>query len=59
MNPSIEQQIIETLRVLPEEKQLEALEIKTIDMQQGNKVSRIVAWTFLTEPEQKEWIKVW
>jgi predicted RecB family endonuclease len=26
MNPSIEQQIIETLRVLPEEKQLEALE---------------------------------
>ncbi len=45
--------ILETL------KRLKALEIKTIDMQQGNKVSRIVAWTFLTETEQKQWIKAW
>jgi 23S rRNA (adenine1618-N6)-methyltransferase len=37
-------------------KQVEALEIKTINMQQGNKVSRVVAWTFLTEKQQKEWI---
>ena len=40
-------------------KQLKALEIKTIDMQQGNKMSRIVAWTFLTETEQRQWIKAW
>lgn len=26
MNPSVEEQIIETIRILPEEKQLEALE---------------------------------
>lgn len=30
-------------------------EIKTIPMGQGNKVSRIVAWTFLTEKEQEAW----
>lgn len=29
--------------------------IKTIPMGQGNKVSRIVAWTFLTEMEQEKW----
>lgn len=28
---------------------------KTIPMGTGNKVSRIVAWTFLTREEQKEW----
>jgi len=32
-----------------------ALEIKTIDMAQGQKISRIVAWTFLTKKEQQEW----
>jgi 23S rRNA (adenine1618-N6)-methyltransferase len=40
-------------------KQLEALEIKTIDMQHGNKMSRIVVWTFLNEMEQRQWIKTW
>jgi 23S rRNA (adenine1618-N6)-methyltransferase len=29
--------------------------IKTIDMSQGQKISRIVAWTFLSEKQQKEW----
>ncbi|MDG2433753.1 23S rRNA (adenine(1618)-N(6))-methyltransferase RlmF [Flavobacterium sp.] len=29
--------------------------IKTIDMAQGQKISRIVAWTFLSETQQKEW----
>jgi len=33
-------------------KKVEALEVKTIPMGQGNKKSRIVAWTFLP-PEQK------
>jgi 23S rRNA (adenine1618-N6)-methyltransferase len=32
-----------------------ASEIKTIDMAQGQKVSRIVAWTFLSEAQQKNW----
>ncbi|MGL2994157.1 23S rRNA (adenine(1618)-N(6))-methyltransferase RlmF [Flavobacterium sp. TSSA_36] len=29
--------------------------VKTIDMAQGQKTSRILAWTFLTEKQQKEW----
>ena len=32
-----------------------AVEIKTIDMAQGQKTSRIVAWTFLSESQQKNW----
>jgi 23S rRNA (adenine1618-N6)-methyltransferase len=34
---------------------VEAVEIKTIDMAQGQKISRIVAWTFLSESQQKNW----
>ena len=40
-------------------KQVDALDINTINMQQGNKISRIVAWTFLTGKEQKEWVENW
>ena len=32
-----------------------AAQIKTIDMAQGQKTSRILAWTFLTETQQKNW----
>lgn len=32
-----------------------AVEVKTISMKQGQKVSRIVAWTFLTAKMQKQW----
>ena len=32
-----------------------AVAVKTIDMAQGQKNSRIVAWTFLTENQQKAW----
>lgn len=32
-----------------------ALDVKTIDMAQGQKVSRIVAWTFLNKTQQKDW----
>ncbi|RLD56809.1 MAG: 23S rRNA (adenine(1618)-N(6))-methyltransferase RlmF [Bacteroidetes bacterium] len=35
---------------------VEAVDIKTIQMGQGNKISRIVAWTFLNQEEQKKWI---
>ncbi|OOQ60533.1 23S rRNA (adenine(1618)-N(6))-methyltransferase RlmF [Mucilaginibacter pedocola] len=34
---------------------VKALEVKTIEMHQGQKVSRVVAWTFLSEPAQRTW----
>ncbi|MGJ8593168.1 MAG: 23S rRNA (adenine(1618)-N(6))-methyltransferase RlmF [Aquaticitalea sp.] len=34
---------------------LGATDFQVIDMIQGNKVSRVVAWTFLSVTEQKEW----
>ena len=41
-------------------KNSEAIEIRTIPMSQGNKTSRIVAWTYLTREQQKKWInKKW
>ncbi len=36
-----------------------AKEVKTIPMGQGNKVSRIVAWTFLNKEEQEKWKAGW
>ena len=36
-------------------KKVEAVEVKTIPMGQGNKTSRIVAWTFLTKEQQQKW----
>ena len=38
-------------------EKVEATEVKTITMGQGNKVSRIVAWTFFTKEEARKWIK--
>ena len=38
-------------------EKFEATQIKTIPMGTGNKSSRIVAWTFLSKEEQKEWNK--
>jgi 23S rRNA (adenine1618-N6)-methyltransferase len=38
-------------------RKVKATEVKTIEMGQGNKISRIVAWTFLTKQEQKDWNK--
>jgi len=32
------------------------VEVKTIPMGQGTKVSRIVAWTFLKKDQQEGWI---
>ena len=37
-------------------QKVNATEVKTIEMGQGNKISRFIAWTFLTEQEQKDWI---
>ncbi len=36
-------------------EKIEANQIKRIPMGTGNKSSRIVAWTFLSREEQKEW----
>jgi 23S rRNA (adenine1618-N6)-methyltransferase len=37
-------------------KKVAAVDVKTIPMGQGNKTSRIVAWTFLTQKQQRIWI---
>ncbi|MEO8774289.1 MAG: 23S rRNA (adenine(1618)-N(6))-methyltransferase RlmF [Gelidibacter sp.] len=39
-------------------EKLGATEFQVLDMIQGNKVSRVVAWSFLTEAEQKDWNKI-
>ena len=41
-------------------KKVGVLDVKTINMTQGNKLSRIVAWTFLDKQEQDLWrVKRW
>ncbi|HEY0029252.1 MAG TPA: 23S rRNA (adenine(1618)-N(6))-methyltransferase RlmF [Bacteroidia bacterium] len=40
-------------------EKVNVVELKTIEMKQGNKISRLVAWTFLTTAQQKEWSKRW
>ena len=36
-------------------KKVKAVDVKTIEMSQGQKVSRILAWTFLNADQQKQW----
>lgn len=36
-------------------KKVEAKEVKTLSMGQGNKISRLVAWTFLDKAQQDDW----
>ncbi|WP_210465957.1 23S rRNA (adenine(1618)-N(6))-methyltransferase RlmF [Rufibacter roseolus] len=36
-------------------RQAQAVDVKTITMSQGNKTSRLVAWTFLSPDQQKAW----
>jgi 23S rRNA (adenine1618-N6)-methyltransferase len=40
-------------------KRVAASDVRTISMSQGQKVSRIVAWTFLNEAERAEWADIW
>jgi 23S rRNA (adenine1618-N6)-methyltransferase len=41
-------------------KKAGAVSIKTINMNQGNKVSRMVAWTFLNDMQHIQWsLKRW
>lgn len=44
-------------RVYAALKFAEAVEVRTITMSQGNKTSRLVAWTFLTPEQQAVWVK--
>ncbi|PKP36011.1 MAG: 23S rRNA (adenine(1618)-N(6))-methyltransferase RlmF [Bacteroidetes bacterium HGW-Bacteroidetes-15] len=37
-------------------KGVDAVKVETIPMSQGNKISRIVAWTFLDKEQQERWI---
>ncbi|QIY90458.1 23S rRNA (adenine(1618)-N(6))-methyltransferase RlmF [Chryseobacterium gallinarum] len=36
-------------------KKLKAVEVKTIDMAQGQKISRILAWTFIPQQDRRTW----
>jgi len=38
-------------------KNINVQEFKTIEMEQGNKITRFVAWSFLIEEERKGWYK--
>ncbi|MCL1067728.1 23S rRNA (adenine(1618)-N(6))-methyltransferase RlmF [Shewanella olleyana] len=38
-------------------KKLSANSVKTIEMQQGNKITRVLAWSFLTETQREQWAK--
>lgn len=41
-------------------KKVNAVNIKTINMSQGSKISRLVAWTFLTDTQHIQWsLKRW
>ena len=37
-------------------EKVKAVEVKTIPMSQGNKISRIIAWTFLSHEQQTKWV---
>lgn len=36
-------------------KKVGAVEVKTIDMEQGNKISRFIAWTYLSASQRENW----
>ncbi len=38
-------------------EKLSADSVKTIEMQQGNKITRVLAWSFLTEVQRRQWAK--
>ena len=38
-------------------QKVKAKDVKTIQMGQGQKVSRLIAWTYLSQHEQKDWVK--
>jgi len=45
--------------IYDEIEKVKPAEYDTIEMQHGQKISRIVIWTFLTKEEQKQWALKW
>jgi len=45
-------------KIIQHLERVKAKEIKIVPMQQGNKVSRIVAWSFLSPKQQKVWAEM-
>lgn len=43
--------------IYQELEKAKVFDVKTIPMGQGNKTSRVVAWTFLSKEEQQTWVK--
>ncbi len=43
------------LSIYFELEKAQVAETRTIEMKQGNKISRIIAWTYLSKTKQKEW----
>ena len=43
--------------VYQELEKANAFDVRTIPMEQGNKTSRVVAWTFLNKEYQQKWVK--
>ncbi len=41
--------------LIKELEKVNAVEVRTLEMKQGNKISRALAWTFLTANQQKQW----
>ncbi len=39
-------------------RQAQVYDIKVVEMAQGQKVSRFIAWTYLTKPQQDGWCKI-
>ncbi|MGL5391360.1 MAG: RlmF-related methyltransferase, partial [Shewanella sp.] len=33
--------------------------VKTIEMQQGNKITRVLAWSFLSPAKRQQWRREW
>lgn len=44
-------------KLYAELKKIAAVEVKTINMQQGQKQSRVLAWTFLHQPQRKKMLQ--
>jgi len=42
-------------KLLENLKKISAIDVKVIDMAQGQKVSRILAWTFISKNERNSW----
>lgn len=50
----------ENLKIIQAElEKINASEVKIISMETGNKISRVVFWTFMNETQKQTWMKRW